>query len=102
MPRHKQSAADYIERHDPEMRIILGELVEVSGQINLSWANAALLVRDHPKKALSDPVDAEVHLSHHVRVELADSLRRIRSAIALLDEELSDGEDDGSELDPNG
>lgn len=36
MPRTKQAAADYIERHDAEMRIILGELAEVSHQIATS------------------------------------------------------------------
>jgi hypothetical protein len=96
MPRQKPSAADYLERHDAEMRLILGELVEYAGRINLWWRNAALVVRNHPERALTDLIDAEIHLSVHVRIELADSLRRIRSAITLLGEELPEDEDDAS------
>lgn len=93
MPRQKPSAAEYLERHDAEMRLILGELVEYAGRINLWWRHAALVVRDHPEQALTDLIDAEIHLSVHVRIELADSLRRIRSAITLLGAELPEDAD---------
>jgi len=98
MPRQKRSAAEYLEAHDAEMRLILGELVEYAGRINLWWRNAALVVRDHPDQALTDLIDAETYLSIHVRIELADSLRRIRSAIDILAAELPEenDEDDAS------
>ena len=50
MPRQKRSAAD-LGAHDAEMRLILGEMVEYAGRINLWWRNAALVVRDHPDQA---------------------------------------------------
>ena len=37
MARAKATAADYIERHDGEMRIILGEPVENAGKINMHF-----------------------------------------------------------------
>ena len=51
MPRAKQSAADYIERYDPEMRIILGELVEYAGKINAWWTDARRRAREDPEQA---------------------------------------------------
>lgn len=51
MPRQKRSAAEYLDAHDAEMRLILGEMVEYAGRINLWWRNAALVVRDHPDQA---------------------------------------------------
>jgi hypothetical protein len=94
MPRQKRSAAEYLEAHDAEMRLILGEMVEYAGRINLWWRNAALAVRDHPDQALTDLIDAETYLSIHVRIELAASLRRIRSAIDILAAELPEDEDE--------
>ena len=35
LARSKQTASEYIERYDGEMRIILGELVENAGHINM-------------------------------------------------------------------
>ena len=35
LSRSTQAAADYVERCDGEMRIILGELAENAGQINM-------------------------------------------------------------------
>ena len=93
MARKKQTAADYIERHDDEMRIILGELAEHAGKINMWWTLAVRAAREHPEQALTDLIDAEIHLDIHVRIELADSLRRIRSAISRLDAELPDPDD---------
>ena len=52
MVRTKQAAADYIERHDGGMRIILAELVESAGKINLSWTCARKQAREHPEDAL--------------------------------------------------
>lgn len=93
MARKKQTAADYIERYDGEMRIILGELVEHAGRINMWWTFALDAAREDPERALTNLIDAEIHLDIHVRIELSDSLRRIRSAIKRLDEELPDDED---------
>lgn len=88
MARRKQTAAEYIDHHDAEMRIIIGELVESAAVINLSWTNARLRAREHPEDALRDLVEAETRLHHHVRLELSDSLRRVRSAIDRLEAEL--------------
>lgn len=54
MVRTKQTAADYIERHDGEMRIILAELVESAGKINLSWTFARNQARA-PRGCLRKP-----------------------------------------------
>lgn len=94
MPRPKQTAADYIERYDPEMRIILGDLVEYAGKITNWWTDARLWAREDPGQAMTSLVHAETHLSIHVRIELQDTLRRIRAAIDLLDAELPDDEGD--------
>lgn len=95
MTRRTQTAADYIERHDGEMRIILGELAENAGKINMWWTFARNAVRDDPDRALTRLIDAEIHLNHHVRLELADSLRRIRASIERLATELPDDPDEG-------
>lgn len=95
MARGTQTAADYIERHDGEMRIILGELAENAGQINMWWTFARNAVRDEPERALALLIDAEIHLNHHVRLELADSLRRIRASIERLAVEHPDHPDEG-------
>ena len=39
-------------------------------------------------------MEAEIHLDTHVRIELRNSLRRIRAAIDLLEAELPDDEGD--------
>ena len=92
----KETAAEYIERHDGVMRIILGELFENASAINLWWGHASSVVRTDPDGAESLLIDAEIHLNHHVRIELSDSLRYIRSALSRLDAELPDEEDDHS------
>jgi hypothetical protein len=88
--RSRQTAADYIEKYDDEMRIILGELLENAANINLWWMSARHAARSHPDRAMTLLIDAEIHLNIHVRIERADSLRRIRAAIARLDAELPD------------
>lgn len=93
MARNKQTAADYMERHDAEMRIILGELVENAGRINMWWTFAHSTVRQDPQRAFELLIDAEIHLNNHVRLELTDSLRRMRAVIDRLDAELPDDED---------
>lgn len=93
MARAKETAADYIERHDDEMRVILGELAEYAGKINMWWTFAVHAARKHPEQALTHLTEAETHLDIHVRIELGDSLRRIRSAISRLDAELPDPDD---------
>ena len=86
--KKKESAGDYIERHDAEMRMILGEMIEYTGNINRWWTEAALLARREPAYALKKLIAAEIHLQTHIRVERSDSLRRIRAAIDRLDAEL--------------
>jgi head-tail adaptor len=90
MPRRNISAADYIERHDAEVRVILGELVENAARLNLHWAAAAYHVRRDPERALKELAEAEVVLSVAVRIERIDALRRISGASDLLDGELPD------------
>ena len=80
MARTKQTAADYIERRVGGMRII-----------NMWWTNALDAARENPELALSNLYDAELHLGTHVRIEVSDSLRRIRSAIKRLDSERPPG-----------
>ena len=87
MARTKESAADYIERRDAEMRIILGEFAEYAANINVWWTNALDAARENPELALSNLYKAELHLGIHVRIEVSDSLRRIRSAIKRLESE---------------
>lgn len=96
MARAKLTAADYIERHDQEMRIILGELVEYAGRINIWWTFARNQARKHPEAALTNLSDAEVYLDNHIRLELTDSLRVIRAAAKRLAAELPDDGDDHS------
>lgn len=91
MPRRKLTAAEYVERYDPEMRVIL-ELAENAARVNLQWANAAALVRRHPDRALTELVDAATILEIVVRIERSDALRRISAASELLDAELPDDE----------
>jgi len=86
----KVSAADYIERYDGEMRIILGELAENSAIANLNWAHAAHSVRRSPETALKHLADAWVALNSAVKIERLEALRRINAASDLLDAELPD------------
>ncbi len=94
MSRKKQTAADYIERHDDVMRLILGEMVGYARQIDGWWASAHDVVREDPDAAIRLLIDAEIHLNTHVRIDLADSLRYIRAAIDRLDAELPDDPDE--------
>jgi len=93
MARTKQTAADYIEAHDDEMRVILGELAEHAGKINMWWTFAVHAARNDPDQALTHLTEAETHLDIHVRIELADGLRRIRSALSRIAAELADRDD---------
>ena len=95
MPRSKRTAAVYIERHDTEMRLILRDLVEHAEKVNAWWADARSAARESPERAMATLADAEIHLNHHIRIELRDSLRRIRAAMDLLDAELPDANNDG-------
>jgi hypothetical protein len=93
MARKKLTAAAYIEKYDGEMRIILAELAENAAKINLWWTFACSKARRYPDRAMTDLIDAEIYLNNHVQIELADSLRRVRAAISLLDAELPDDAD---------
>lgn len=89
----KQSAADFVEGHDGEMRIILGELAENAGKLNMLWTFALHHVREDPHRALTLLIEAEILLEIHLKIERADSLRRIRSAIRRLGATLPDEDD---------
>jgi hypothetical protein len=93
MGRKKQSAADYIEEHDLEMRVILGEMVENAAKANAYWMYARLWARDRPEEALKSLVEAEIVLDVPLRIERTDALRRIGAASKLLDSELPDDDD---------
>ena len=90
MPRRRLSAAEYIERHDPEMRVILGELGENAARVSLHWANAATSARHDPERALKELGEAWAALTTAISIERTDALRRINAASDLLDSELSD------------
>jgi hypothetical protein len=55
------------------------------------WTNALDAAREEPEVALSNLYKAELHLGTHVRIEVSDSLRRIRSAIQRLESERPPG-----------
>lgn len=94
----KLSAAEYIQQHDGEMRVILGELLEYAARINIWWTFAQDQAREHPEAALKNLIDAEIHLDNHVRLELSDSLRVIRAATNRLAAELpDDGDEEASD-----
>lgn len=88
MARQRLTAAQYIERYDAEMRVILGEMAENVARANLRWAAAAYLIRHDPERALKELVEAEIALSIAVRIERTDALRRITAASNLIDREL--------------
>ena len=90
MARGKVSAADFVEARDGEMRIILGEMVENVGKVEMLWQAARNAVREDPGHALTLLVEAEILLDVDVRNERTDSLERIRRATRRLDEELPD------------
>jgi hypothetical protein len=96
MARRKQTAAEYIEEHDFEMRVILGELAENAGKLNMLWTLASDQAHASPQLAFDKLIDALVVLDIPVRIERTDGLRTIRSAIKRLDAELPDDEADNS------
>ena len=93
MARGKRTAADYIERYDAEMRVILGELAENAARVNLHWAAAAYFVGRDPERAMQELAEAWVALTTAVPIERVDALRRINAAMKLLDRELPDDEE---------
>jgi hypothetical protein len=93
MARRKLSAAEYVERHDNEMRIILGELVENAAKASLHWEAARRVVRNSPEKALTELVEAQIALATFIRIERTDALRVVGRASDLLDDELPDSDD---------
>jgi hypothetical protein len=82
------SAAEYLERYDGEMRIILGELAENIAVANLHWTHAVQSVQGSPDAALQHLADAWVALAVSVKAERRDALLRINAATNLLDAEL--------------
>jgi hypothetical protein len=96
MAPRRQTAAEYIEEHDFEMRVILGELAENAGQLNMLWTLASMQALKSPQLAFDKLIEALTVLDVPVRIERTDGLRTIRSAIKRLDAELPDDEDDHS------
>lgn len=96
MPVPKESAAEYLEKHSIGVSIILAELAESAGSGSRSWNLAVELARRDPDRAQTHLIDAEIRLDIHVRLERSDTLRPIRRAIALLDRELPDSDDESS------
>lgn len=93
MARKRVTAADYVERHDREMRGILGELLENASKANLNWTYTRDYVRGNPDRALDELVAAEIALKTFIRIELSAALRVIDRASDLLDQELPDDDD---------
>jgi hypothetical protein len=89
----KQSAAEYLEARNPEVSVILAELAESAGAVARSWHLAVEIARRDPDRAETHLIDAEIRLNHHVRLELSDSLRRVRRGIELLSRQLPDPEE---------
>ncbi len=94
MARRRQTAAEFIDEHDVEMRVILGEMIENAAKANVNWETAVRLVRHRPERAFETLIDAEICLDVPVRIERADALRTLRAAINRLDAELPDDEED--------
>ena len=90
MARRKLTAAEYIERYDGEMRVILGELAENAARANNHWTMAVDVVRRNPERALEELSEAWVALATSIKVERSDALKLIDRASALLDRELPD------------
>ncbi len=97
MGRRRQTAAELIEEHDVEMRVILGELIENAAKANVNWDAAVRLARHLPERAFEALIDAEISLDIPVRIERADALRTLRAAINRLDAELPDDEEDSGD-----
>jgi hypothetical protein len=70
--------------------VTLAEMNENAGLISRAWAMAVLTARSDPDHALEELIEAEIHLNHHLRLELRDALRNVRAAINRLDRELPD------------
>lgn len=90
VPSRRQTAIDFAGASDEEVSIILAELAESAGSVARSWHLAMGHMRSDPKRALGYLADAEVRLDNHVRIELADALRKVRILIKHLDAELPD------------
>lgn len=93
MPNRRRSAADLIAEADGEVRIVPRKMVDNAAAIRRWWDLAREAVRDHPDVAMTYLADAEVHLASQVRIERADALRRVRSALGALAAELPDDPD---------
>ena len=71
--------------------------VHIRGAPDVPCSNARNAIGTRPR-ASHDLIDAETYLSIHVRIELAASLRRIRSAIDILAAELPEEDDEDRRL----
>ena len=93
MARKKLTAAEYLNGHDAEMRVILDELLENAAKANVRWAAAQRHVSHDPDLALTELVEAMIALDIPVRIERADALRILNRVTDLLDQELPDNDE---------
>jgi hypothetical protein len=91
MASKKPTAVDYIERHDEEMRLRLGEMAEYAARISVWWNTARVRAHQRPDEALAKLVEAEVSLDEYVQFAATDCMRKIRAAVNRLETELPEG-----------
>jgi hypothetical protein len=92
-----KTAADYVDRYDEHMTVVLGDLIEHANEVLAWWVAGREQVRTDPELALRTLVDAEINLSVYLRIERVEALRHIRAATNRLDAELPDDDDHSSD-----
>jgi hypothetical protein len=97
MPRKKLTAAEYLDSQDEVMRLILGEMVQHTANANVYWDAAQRLIAKNPEAALTHLVDAWIALNTFIPIERSDALRVVNRTMALLDRELPDDEEPGTD-----
>jgi hypothetical protein len=85
----RRTAADIVEQKDPEVRVLMAELVEFSGKLSQTWANA-VRTRDDESILGKHLADSEVLAADLVGYRLRAILRTIRSAARALSESARD------------
>lgn len=89
-PRPPGRSNAFLKKRDAEIRQIIADLSANVLSVEKAWHAAESTVRDDPSSALDSLVDAEVLLQTHIRIEVRDIKRAVRSAIRLVDAELPD------------
>jgi hypothetical protein len=93
MIQRPKKAADYLDLHAIEVSVILAELAESAGIAGRAWALALAAARENPERALEHLATAEVQLHSIARIEVSESLRRIRAAMDRFDREMPEEHD---------